>query len=344
MTHPESKKAQNTPASIDALHTERYDELVRQILDSKQAQPHDPIRGILRAAERSGIQAPELLKQELDDLLELLNSEPFVLRPEIAYFASGLEMIYDEKEECFNIINIDGVDELDLGKLNINRISLPSILKIRKLSLRGNNLISMPMSLPVDLEELDLGGNEFEFFNGYLLPPKLKSLKLDTNLDLKDAYGPLPDSLESLSLSGTGIKRWGIVPPKLKKLNVSGTPIERIDSLSNLVELDCSYAQKLPALPELPDTLLKLDIQGCPDLVIEELPKNLKELYCGSCGYTELPFAIPPSVELLACDKNKLTELPYFPNPKVYVSISGNPLSEAALTQINSDDDSVYVL
>ena len=114
---------------------------------------------------------------------------------------------------------------------------------------------------------------------------------------------------------------------KLKHFNCSDYNLNKLPDLPNsLIKLDCSF-NNLTKLPNLPNSLINLDC--CFNNIIElpNLPNSLEYLNCVENNLTELP-NLPNSLIELSCSNNNLTELPDLPNSLIELYCSHNNLSE----------------
>jgi len=122
--------------------------------------------------------------------------------------------------------------------------------------------------------------------------------------------------LETLDLSGLGLKKLPPLPEGLRWLNCEANLLEALgddyDALPDtLISLECGN-NRLTGLPDpLPPYLYTLD---CENNKLTRLPANLPytitRLYVDNNQITELPAALPTALEMLSAEKNLLTELP----------------------------------
>ena len=112
--------------------------------------------------------------------------------------------------------------------------------------------------------------------------------------------------------------------PNLKELDCSMTDISELDISKNtsLTELDCSHCKNLTKLTV--GSNCRLQTLNCSDcnsaLLKNSFPQSstLLDLYCRSCGLTELDPGKYPALELLDCGENNLTSLDISKNSELY--------------------------
>ena len=124
------------------------------------------------------------------------------------------------------------------------------------------------------------------------------------------------NSIETLDLSGLGLKTVPPLPDGLRTLNCENNLLETLgedyDALPDtLIMLDCGN-NRLTGLPDpLPPYLFTLD---CENNRLTRLPAVLPDTIERLCvdynQITELPAALPAALEMLSADNNLLTELP----------------------------------
>ena len=119
---------------------------------------------------------------------------------------------------------------------------------------------------------------------------------------------------------------------KLKKFKCSICNLRKLPELPNsLIRLDCSF-NNLTELPVLPNSLILLNCGNNKLTELPKLPNTLTHLYCNNNNnLTELP-ELPYSLINLECYNNNLTELPDLINPFIKVWSYNNDL-----TYLNED-------
>lgn len=133
----------------------------------------------------------------------------------------------------------------------------------------------------------------------------------------EDEYEEDPaKSIETLDLSGLGLKTLPPIPDGVRTLNCENNLLESLgedyDALPDtLIMLDCGN-NRLTGLPDpLPPYLFTLD---CENNRLTRLPAVLPDTIERLCvdynQITELPAALPAALEMLSVDNNLLTELP----------------------------------
>lgn len=178
------------------------------------------------------------------------------------------------------------------------------------------NLVLLPFFKPIEPQKItSLSAASCDLLSSWCLMelPALTSLNLSRNRIGSLSVSGLPANLTSLNLSNNPLKNWTVPMP------------------NNLVELVLSYTG-LSALPNLPLTLRRLDIQGNKFQTLQnvanlELLTNLEALDAsrnalGGCSL------IPPSLQRLDVSRNMFNELPDFSRLKnlVYLNIGVNEL------------------
>lgn len=142
------------------------------------------------------------------------------------------------------------------------------------------------------------------------LPASLKVLNLSFNR-LQRVAG-LPAGLEVLILNSNQLREVPALPPGLRVLNVASNPLE--------------------CLCELPATLEELCISNCN--IVPLLPPGLRKLAAGRCEIVSLPCTtgcskpcdgcLPPALEHLDLNGNKLAALPELPATLRTLNLSNN--------------------
>ena len=124
------------------------------------------------------------------------------------------------------------------------------------------------------------------------------------------------NSIETLDLSGLGLKTLPPIPDGVRTLNCENNLLETLgedyDSLpSTLIMLNCGN-NRLIGLPDpLPPYLYTLDCENNRLTRLPAvLPNTIERLYVDYNQITELPAALPTALEMLSADNNLLTELP----------------------------------
>lgn len=172
---------------------------------------------------------------------------------------------------------------------------------IRKLHLKGTNIREVPF-LNHSSESEGLSDDQ-SHLEGLTSQVNVSS----SNQDLIDMV--TFESLEVLDLSGcSGLEEIQGFPQNLKELYLAKTSIKEIPSylchhLSELVTLDMEDCKRLQGLPMgMSDmkSLTTLKLSGCSMLKkIQDLPKNLKELYLAGTAVIELPSSLGENLSKL---------------------------------------------
>lgn len=105
------------------------------------------------------------------------------------------------------------------------------------------------------------------------------------------------------------------------RLGISYIPVDSFMKFTNLTKLDVS-ANKLKLLPQLPDTLTRLNCH-MNELTSIYIPPNIKYLIC-YCNNITLINALPESLIELSCYSNRLKLLPPLPKKLTFLSADRN--------------------
>lgn len=169
---------------------------------------------------------------------------------------------------------------------------------IRKLYLQGTNIKELPF-----LNHSSKSEDDQSHLEGLTSQVSVSS----SNQDLLDMV--TFESLEVLDLSGcSGLEEIQGFPQNLKELYLAKTSIKEIPSdlchhLSEVVTLDMEDCERLGDLPMgMSDmkSLATLKLSGCSMLKkIQDLPKNLKELYLAGTAVIELPSSLGENLSKL---------------------------------------------
>lgn len=141
-----------------------------------------------------------------------------------------------------------------------------------------------------------------------------------------------------------------VIPKNLRKLYLGGTAIQELPSLvdhSELLVLDlenCSHLQKLPIGIGKLNSLAVLNLSGCSDIEdIQDIPRNLEELYLAGTAIQEVPLSIKHFSELVILDLQNCIRLKHLPvgisNLKSLVTLKlsdpfGMPIREGSALSI----------
>jgi len=174
------------------------------------------------------------------------------------------------------------------------------------------------------------GVEEIYCFDGLInridaFPSTLKKIQFDKCRQLF-ALPPLPDSLISLSVSGSPLHNINAIPPNLKNLFCSDCNLTGLPELPPKLERLVCKKNDILFLPDLPASLQMLDVQQNQLGALPTLPANLFLLFCSENNLTSLPPL--PDLEDLFCHSNQLTSLPTLPKSLRRLKCSENPLSE----------------
>jgi Leucine-rich repeat (LRR) protein len=178
-----------------------------------------------------------------------------------ALMPRGLRRLKAEANRLTEISRLpDTVQRLLLSGNDISVLptKLPRDLKL--LDLSNNGIETFPVNLPTDLLDLDLSENRLTHIPAEHLPPRLESLELSHNPDLR-ALPSLPATLRRLWIDSTGLDE---LPANLPR------------GLHELYAADLG----LTRLPDsLPTSLTRLELT---DNELTELPRRIVDLT--SCG------------------------------------------------------------
>jgi hypothetical protein len=180
------------------------------------------------------------------------------------------------------------------------------------------------------LPRIPEGVEEIYCFDGELnnipnFPSTLKQITLD-NCKLVFSLPQLPDSLISLSVSGSPLFTINPLPPNLKDLICNDCKLSGLPELPPTLERLVCNNNEILFLPDLPASLKKVDVRQNYLGSLPTLPANLFLLYCSENELTSLPPL--PDLEDLSCGDNKLSSLPTLPKSLRRLTCRNNPLSE----------------
>lgn len=127
-----------------------------------------------------------------------------------------------------------------------------------------------------------------------------------------------PKNIDSISI--TKCKIVSLPPlPKIKILSLIGnTDLEYLPDLPDtLVKLNCKGCKNLRKIPKLPSSLKLLDVTECSSLTyLPDLSKSLEDLICTLCVKLEKLPSLPVSLITLTCNTCNFKYLPELP-PKL---------------------------
>lgn len=135
----------------------------------------------------------------------------------------------------------------------------------------------------------------------------------------------LPNSLDSLYLTGLDVATLPALPTSLTYLSLNNNKLTGLSALPNtLLYLNCN-TNKLTNLPALPNSLTTIECYNNQLATLPSLPNSLTAIYCHANQLTTLP-NLPSSLTTLGCTANHLTALPTLPSLK-FLSCGNNFLS-----------------
>lgn len=126
----------------------------------------------------------------------------------------------------------------------------------------------------------------------------------------------------------------------LTYLELNGLPtnsLSGIEHFKSLQNLSCRYAQ-LESLPDnLPNSLLRLDVQNNKITSLPNLPPNIQHLQLAQNKLTKID-SLPAALRQLYCNNNLITFLPKLPSTLTLLDCSNNLLRTlpASLSNLNS--------
>lgn len=217
--------------------------------------------------------------------------------------------------------------------------SLPRSLRRLRVTSLGERPVSrgdIP-ALPRALEHLAVTSAAADLFAEIELPPNLRSLDLSGFRGESLAFD-LPDSLEELSLAYSDLQDLPELPAGLRVLDLSGVSTELLgqigeDGLPEQLErltlqglvgslpfaledsiqcLDLSGSPGLRELPDLPGSLVHLDVRSTGLTGLPALPGSLRSIDLGSTALSSLA-GLPESVEEVVADAGQLQSLAGLP-------------------------------
>ena len=113
----------------------------------------------------------------------------------------------------------------------------------------------------------------------------------------------------------------------ITRISFGNKDIKEISNLSRFYKLDtlfCPYNQ-LITLPNLPNTLIRLECSNNQITVLPLLPDTLKILYCSHNQLKKLPL-LPNNLKRLDCSYNQLEEISLIPNTLIDICCYKNNL------------------
>lgn len=320
---PHEHIGRSTDASIDVIYTERYDDLVSQILD-RQADQKDPVGKLIGSEDHDNEPEYEACVSDLrkfhDQFTPEQLDENFLLRE----FIESLEVAWDDERLSYVIRSENGKTDLEAKNIGLTEIFIPKNLMITGISLASNLLTKIP-DLPHTVTTIDLGGNGFTSIDMSKLPSNVENLYISENELLKEIIGEIPDGLKELNIANTSIEVLGRLPQSLKGLDISNTKVMSLPDLGCLEYFICERRGGEVVLGELPDTLKVFSISESDKVRFGDLPPNLEEFNCASCGLTSLP-KLPTTLKMLGCGDNNLPDLGELPESLTILYCSFNPL------------------
>lgn len=175
------------------------------------------------------------------------------------------------------------------------------------------------------------GVEEIYCFDGLLnridaFPSTLKKIVFDKCRQLF-ALPPLPDSLISLSVSGSPLHNINdFLPPNLKNLFCNNCQLTGLPELPPTLETLVCKGNDILFLPDLPSSLKKVDVRENQLASLPTLPADIFILYCSENKLISLPTL--PDLQDLFCDSNQLTSLPTLPISLRRLKCEYNPITQ----------------
>jgi hypothetical protein len=175
------------------------------------------------------------------------------------------------------------------------------------------------------------GVEEIYCFDGLLnnipnFPSTLKMIDFDKCRQLF-SLPPLPDSLISLSVSGSPLHNINdFLPPNLKYLFCNNCQLTGLPELPPTLETLVCKGNNILFLPDLPSSLKKLDVRENKLASLPTLPADIFLLYCSENKLISLPAL--PDLQDLFCDSNELTSLPTLPKSLRRLKCEYNPITQ----------------
>ena len=114
------------------------------------------------------------------------------------------------------------------------------------LSLSSLNLTSLPSSLPVSLQKLDVSDNQLSSLPQ--LPPSLQELDVSNNQ--LSSLPQLPASLQELDVSNNQLSSLPQLPASLQELDVANNQLTSLPQLPASLSRLCGFKNRLTSLPE----------------------------------------------------------------------------------------------
>uniref|UniRef100_A0A8D0D0T9 Wu:fc23c09 n=1 Tax=Sander lucioperca TaxID=283035 RepID=A0A8D0D0T9_SANLU len=180
-------------------------------------------------------------------------------------------------------------NSLGNGSESLPNAVLSPLCNLRTLNLDHNQLISVPLGLPLSIKELYLKGNLIEHFRGGAFNGVSELLLLDLSANRLTNKGLLKESLhnathlESLNLEGNRLKQVPRhLPLSLKTLNLEGnliTSIKKVDfgTLKNLEHLGLARNKIFKVAPGAFRTLPVLHQLDLCHNTLHQVPRQLPE-------------------------------------------------------------------
>jgi uncharacterized repeat protein (TIGR01451 family) len=239
--------------------------------------------------------------------------------PAAAFMTSGGNFFVDSDHAA-----IQAEDSLEISSLNIASIEgVQAFDNLVFLKCRYNQIVMLPVNLPVNLQTLYCRGNLLTELPD--LPLNLVFLECGDNQIM--SLPVLPGTLFYLECSSNGLVTLPNLPGSLHNLACSGNELTFLPELPPYLNfLNCSVNQ-LDSLPDLPDYLQMLGCSSNHLLTLPNLPNSLQTMDCQENQLTELP-VLPGALQTLICDSNQITVLPDLPNSLTFFSCIKNSIAE----------------
>lgn len=256
---------------------------------------------------------------DLPDTLQEISLEDAIIDP---------QWFLDELEEI-SAMSYPALTRLDFRNCSFNSSGFSfTALQLSYLSLRDNNLSSIPVFNLTNLDTLDLSGNNIKVFDfaPYRTLVNLQTLNLSANgaYSVKDVHFKGLENLKCLDLSNNNIDTLSdkVLLPlyNLQYLNLSNNHLEILNeacfsSLLHLQQLDVSWnrlAKVIPGYLELP-SLARLLLAGNPKLGNTRKPtllvgtgRRLQTVDASRTGLKQVPAALTHSIRTLRLAGNSI--------------------------------------